>query len=260
MEDITKDKKQNKNPHAGHRERLRKIVFDSKLKNCTEVQVLEYLLSFIIARKDTKPLAIDLLEKFGNLKNIFIAPESDITSVKGVGKHTAQFLRTLPLIFEYYSENIVKIPSKNLTTPERVFDFCKEFFEDANIEKIMLVITDAKGNSITQTQLTLENTEDVQTKFNYILNLLNIYKTKNFILIHNHIYGNEQPSYRDDATTRRLVFSTITNGVKMLDHVIVYKNKYYSYRAVGELDSYEQEFRNFLEYSPLLNMKKEKEN
>ena len=243
------------NPHAGHRSRLRKIVFDSKLRGCTEVQILEYLLSFIIARKDTKPLAIDLLEKFGNLKNIFIAPEEDLITVNGVGNHTAQFLRTLPLIFEYYSENIVKMPPNNLTTPARVFNFCKEFFSNATTEKILLVITDSKGNSITQTQITLDNTEDVQTKFNYILNLLNVYKAKHFIIIHNHLAGDEKPSFRDNVTTRKLVFSTLTNGVKILDHVIVCKGKFYSYRASGELDSFEQEFRDFWESSPILKKK-----
>ena len=242
----------NLNNHSGHRARLRKLVFDSKLKNCSEVQILEYLLSFIIARKDTKPIAISLLEKFGNMKNIFNAPEEDLITVKSVGHHTAQFLRTLPLIFEYYSENVVKIPSKNLTTPNKVFEFCKDFFYESQIEKILLVITDSKGNSITQTQITLDNAETVETKFNQIMSLLNIYKAKYFIMIHNHIYNSANPSFQDTITTRKLVFSTISNGMKMLDHVIIYKNETFSYRAKGFLDSFEQEVNNFIKSSNYL--------
>lgn len=54
-------------------------------------------------------------------------------------------------------------------------------------------------------------------------------------LIHNHPSGNERPSSDDDMITKQLVDAAKFLNVKMIDHLIIGKDKYYSYSDEGRL-------------------------
>ena len=58
--------------HVGHRERLRQKFLDGHL---ADYELLELLLSFAIPRRDVRPLARGLMQKFGGLYPIITAPD-----------------------------------------------------------------------------------------------------------------------------------------------------------------------------------------
>ena len=62
--------------HDGHRQRLKDRFLREGLDGFTDIQVLELLLFYVVPRKDTNPIAHDLLERFGNN-----APEFDADAV-----------------------------------------------------------------------------------------------------------------------------------------------------------------------------------
>lgn len=90
-----------KNPHEGHRERLRAQVRKSGLDNMHPHQILEMILFTAIKRKDTNELAHDLLSHCGGLKEVFTADIETLTEVKGIGQNTAVYLKAL---FETYAQ------------------------------------------------------------------------------------------------------------------------------------------------------------
>jgi len=53
---------------------------------------------------------------------------------------------------------------------------------------------------------------------------------------HNHPSGLAYPSDEDDIITKRLCMSAKILGFNVLDHMIVTKHNYYSYRASGKID------------------------
>ena len=55
------------------------------------------------------------------------------------------------------------------------------------------------------------------------------------MLCHNHPSGNNRPSSEDDRLTKRLKDAAEAINVKLLDHVIVCSNSYYSYADEGKL-------------------------
>jgi len=55
------------------------------------------------------------------------------------------------------------------------------------------------------------------------------------ILLHNHPSGDPRPSAEDRALTRRLVEVGQTLGIRVLDHVIVGADEYYSFAENGEI-------------------------
>lgn len=240
---MKKEQTKESNIHAGHRERLRNVVFTTKLNGCSEVQVLEYLLSFVIARKDTNPIAHELLNKFGNMKNICLSPNAELTQVKNVGNHTANFLRSLPIVFNYFNERYVEEDSIPLNTALKVSNYASRFFRNADCEQMMIIITDDKVKTIAHKIITLGVKENVSVKLSNVLTMLEAHNSKNFIIVHNHIDTTCKPSIEDNTATRKLLIACELNGIKLLDHLIVGKDGYYSYRKNGALDVFEREVK-----------------
>jgi len=80
------------NFYSGHRARLRQKFIDGQMAN---YEFLELLLSFVIPRRDVRPLSRALMNKYGGLYNICILPIDELTSVSGIGRNTAIFLKAI---------------------------------------------------------------------------------------------------------------------------------------------------------------------
>ena len=69
--------------HDGHRERLKKAFIENGLESMNEIQALELLMFFSVARRDTNELAHALLDRFGSLDAIFHATAEDLMEDMG---------------------------------------------------------------------------------------------------------------------------------------------------------------------------------
>ncbi len=83
------------NVHAhGHRQRARAKFQESQRQRTKQedYEILELLLAFTILRKDTKPIAKNLLSSFHSIKNIFNVEDKELKNIKDVGNSTIAFL------------------------------------------------------------------------------------------------------------------------------------------------------------------------
>ena len=78
-----------KNLHGGHRQRLRDRFTKTGLGGFHDYEFIELLLTYAIPRRDVKPIAKELLRRFGGIKGIFDASREDLASVAGIGERTA---------------------------------------------------------------------------------------------------------------------------------------------------------------------------
>lgn len=90
----SQQKKPKKYPHEGHRERMHKRFQANGLVCFSDFEVLELFLFYIIPRRDTRPIAHALIEKFGSLTAVFNTPAEQLCNVSGVGPKTAEYLHT----------------------------------------------------------------------------------------------------------------------------------------------------------------------
>src|SRR6201996_1566105 len=83
-------------PHyLGHRERLRDRATDAGLAALPDYELLELILFRAIPRGDVKPLAKQLLARFGSLAGVLGASAEELTTGKGVGPTLALDLTLL---------------------------------------------------------------------------------------------------------------------------------------------------------------------
>lgn len=70
---------------AGHRARLRDRLLNSDETALHDHEIIEYLLALAIPRRDTKPLAKALIEKFGSFAGVLLADHESLKQVDGMG-------------------------------------------------------------------------------------------------------------------------------------------------------------------------------
>lgn len=86
-----------KNIHSGHRQRLReKFTRTGTLEHFEDHEILEMLLFCVLPRRNTNPIAHQLLLKFGSLDKVLEATVEELQTVSGVGPKAAAFLTALP--------------------------------------------------------------------------------------------------------------------------------------------------------------------
>lgn len=93
-----------KNMHAGHRQRLLETILDAGLDKVSNVQALEFILTYVIPRCDTNELAHRLLDKFGTAADVLNADWEYVAEVEGMGETSAKKLHLFVEIFDYYTE------------------------------------------------------------------------------------------------------------------------------------------------------------
>ena len=86
----------NENLHARHRRRLKKRVLEQGAEGLEPHVLLELLLTYAIARRDTNELAHRLLARFGTLRGVFDADMTELCKVDGIGEHSAILLKLVP--------------------------------------------------------------------------------------------------------------------------------------------------------------------
>ncbi len=72
--------------HSGHRARLRTRLLEAGGEALSDYELVEYLLTLAIPRRDTKPLAKALLREFGSLAELVSADPASLLRVKGMGE------------------------------------------------------------------------------------------------------------------------------------------------------------------------------
>ena len=87
--------------HDGHRQRMKERFARHGLDSFAEHEVLELLLYYAIPRRDTNELAHTLLDRFGSLERVFLAPREELMKVPGVGEGAALLLTLVPAVSQY---------------------------------------------------------------------------------------------------------------------------------------------------------------
>ena len=217
--------------HDGHRERVLKKFLQYGGDVFADYEFLELLLMQAIPRKDVKPLAKELLARFGNLSAIIQADPEQLKQIKGIGEHTVAFLKMVLYAGQRITrEKLNEAPV--LADWESMLDYAQMMYAGETVEKLRILFLNQK--------LQLIHTEIHQTgTINHVpiyprevlKRALNL-NASAIILMHNHPSGDPVPSGDDIVATKEIEKILKTIPIRLLDHLIIGKNRQcYSFRA-----------------------------
>ena len=224
------EKKLNLSPMDGHRERLRAEYLKAGHDGMLDYEKLELLLTFVIARRDVKPIAKEMLAKFGGLSRILDATEEELMEIRGIGRSAFILLRLLKgLCSDYLYE---KIADKEIVeSTEDVLKYAKMKLAGLKNEVFMVIYLNTR-NEILGSEILVEGTVDQlfihpRKLMERALNM----SARGIVLIHNHPSGTAKPSPADLALTSAIKVAADAMRIDVVDHLIVTRNACYSIEA-----------------------------
>ena len=203
-----------------------------------DYEILELLLTYALPRRDTKALAKELLERFGNLKGLLAADPRELREVPGFGPGLERFW-TLWREFWARLEQQELRPRVRVDSPERVAEAARRRLGYESVESLWAALLDNKNRLITFHELQQGSVDHVSIQAREIITPALEYKASALILVHNHPGGDPTPSGQDLDLTRRLQRIASELGIRVLDHLVVAEETHRSLRAEGLLPAEE---------------------
>ena len=222
--------KSQKPNYIGHRKRIKDKYGKSGLNGWLDYEVMELALSYAIPRRDTKPIAKELLSRFKTINAVLDADAQDLKKISGISDHTALFLRLLKEIAILYLEK--GLQNKDLlSSPAVVYDYLKASLKGSRDEEFKTLFLDGRNQLIsTETLKTGTVNRSVVYPRKVVERALYNHAT-GVIIAHNHPAGTLKPSEDDCTITKAIKDALKTVDITLLDHIIIGDNDYYSFKG-----------------------------
>lgn len=235
VQDLPK-KEELESPYSGHRERLRERFLKSGFQGFHDYEVLELLLTYVISRKDTKPFAKELIQRFKSLQGVLNADLKELQNVKGIKTQSAVFLKIIHAILPRYLEEKANKNEIQFGRLVELVEYLKGTI-GCNVNEVVRILYLDSQNRLLEAEDLAEGTINGAVVFpRAVVESALRHRATTVIMAHNHPGGKPEPSEKDDAITRQIREALKTVDVLLQEHVIITEDGYYSYRIQGKLD------------------------
>jgi len=222
--------------YEGHRKRLRERFLRSGLEGFADYEVVELLLTLAIPRQDVKQPAKALIARFGNLRGILDAPVEELGKVPGIGSVAPTALKIIKATATLYLQQCNE-QEEILNHPDKLAEFWRlrigahpnERFEVAYLDSGYRLLKDGvetleEGTIDRAAVYPRRVVESALRRGAYAI-----------VLAHNHPNGEPTPSEQDKLLTRAIVLAAETVSLRVVDHLIITTDRYFSFKKAGLL-------------------------
>ena len=218
-----------KNPHAGHRKRMRERFKASAPASFAPHELLEMLLYHTNARGDTNETAHALIEAFGSIEGVFDADRTRLESVFGVGEGAALFLSLVGELAKRYTAEKLSAGTARpaaLDTPEKLAAFLLPRFIGATKELAYALLLDNSLRPLDCFPIGDGTVSGVSISVRIVAERAYTKHAAAVVLAHNHPNGLALPSSDDLTLTHRLKEALDLLEIPLLEHFIFSDKSY----------------------------------
>ena len=225
----------------GHRQRLRQKFLKVGLAGFHDYEVVELLLTLGGTRKDCKRQAKEAIKKFKTLRGVLAASPEELQEIKGIGPASAFPIKLVQEVSqEFLKEKVLDKPF--CKSSKEVYDYLNFSMRDLSKEIFKGMFLNAQ-NQIIEVEKLFEGTLTASAIYpREIVEKAVKHNAAALIFAHNHPSGNPEPSNDDKQITSNLVFVGNIMQIKVLDHIIIGDNKYFSFADAGLIEKYNLDF------------------
>lgn len=226
----TKDTKEKEPDYYGHRQRLRERFLISEGKEMADYEFLEFLLTYAIPRRDVKPLAKELIRRFGSFAEVVSASKEDLLAVDGIKENTMALIKairegSLRLQWEQLKNDDQPI----INSFDAMIEYCRTNMGYKDVEEFNVVYLNSKLRVMdieTQQRGTVNH---VAVHPREVVKKAVLRGASSIILVHNHPSGDTTPSSADLSLTKAIVEACDALNIGICDHLIISKYGHYSF-------------------------------
>jgi len=219
---------------AGHRERLRQRLITAGPDALNDQDLLEMTLFIALPRRDTKPIARRLLERFRTFSAAVSAPSEELARIDGLGTAGIAALKTVQAGAVRLARAEV-MDQELLSDWDRLIRYLNTHLAREKTEQFRILFLDTRNRlkaDEVQSRGTVNHTAVYPREVaKRALEL----SASAVILVHNHPSGDPTPSREDVAMTKEVEAALRTVSVVLHDHVIIGQGRWISLRREGLL-------------------------
>jgi len=194
------------------------------------------LLALVIGRgipkKSVMNIAQELLTRFGNVKAISQATIEELSQIKGIGLAKAAQIKAC---FELGRREDLEPELKNfdIKDPEAVVKAIRASIKDKAKEHFKLILLNPRNKIIGISTISIGTLNASLVHPREVFKDAITHSAASVVLAHNHPSGDPEPSEDDITITKRLIEVGKILGVEVIDHIIVGKNGFFSFKERG---------------------------
>jgi len=217
-------------------DRPREKLLDKGAQALTDTELLAIILR--IGNASTGESAIDharqLLSRFGGLKGVDEAAAAELLSLKGIGPAKIAQIKACFEIGRRLGNHRWHV-GQALHSSEDVFRHFRDSLEKEKREMFYVVLLNNKNRKIRDVKISEGSLTASLVHPREVYNPVIRESAAAVIFVHNHPSGDPAPSQEDIEITRRLKEIGDVMGVRVLDHVVIGCDRYFSFSDKGML-------------------------
>lgn len=170
----------------------------------------------------------------GKLHNLERRTRQELLKIKGIGfTKSIQIEAVMELMRRYSAEE--PLMEEPISSSESIFKRLKNRIGNLPHEEIWLLMLNRRNMVVRETCLSIGSATATVFDTKSAIKLAILENAEGVILAHNHPSGSTTPSGPDDKITRELKKACEYMGIRMLDHIIVTANSFFSYHDDNRL-------------------------
>lgn len=214
------------------RPRERLIKFGPEALSAQELLAL--VIGRGIPKKSVMNIAQELLAKFGNIRSVSQASIEALAEIKGIGlAKAAQIKATFELGRRQELEPELK--DYDIKNPQSIVKAIRSSIKDKAKEHFKLILLDSRNKIIGISTISIGTLNASLVHPREIFKEAIIHNSASVVLAHNHPSGDPEPSEEDIKITERLVESGKILGIEVIDHIVIGKTNFVSFKERGLL-------------------------
>jgi DNA repair protein RadC len=217
-----------------HRQRIRQRFLEQGLEGFQDYEALELILTFVARQQDMKPVAKELVRRFGCFKNVIDAPTDELLAVEGVGDAAVALLHLVKSAAARYLQQTSR-ERFSPEDPQALIQHCILSLGAQPNERFRVICLDSNFVICAEKDVA-EGTINQATVYpRKVMEMALAERASTLVFVHNHPDGNVTPSDFDKTLTRGLVLAAKSMGIGVYDHIVVSRDDHFSFREQGLL-------------------------
>jgi DNA repair protein RadC len=172
---------------------------------------------------------------------VLSASPEELQQIEGIGPNNALGIKLVSEVArEFLKQKTVDRPAYK--SAREIFDYLYHSMRDLKKELFKVIYLNSQNQIIDIADIAEGTVDRGSLSPREVMEGAIGHKAVALILAHNHPSGQPEPSRSDEQITRDLVFAGGIMQIRVLDHIIIGDNRYYSFAVEGLIEKYEGDF------------------
>lgn len=199
-----------------------------------DYELLELMLTFALPRRDVKPIAKELIDRFGSFANVVCAEPRQLEEVKNVKQSAITAIKLAQTAAVRLAQQQI-MNTHVLSSWDKLIDYCQAAMGHELVEQVRLLFLDHKNRLIADEVHQKGTVNHTPLYPREVIKRALELNASALILVHNHPSGDPTPSGDDIHMTYEVRDAGKKLGIVLHDHLIISKGGHTSFKSSGLL-------------------------